>query len=402
MKFRTLISILSLVIVAAISPAFAQEAAVETDILNAVHGFYEWMQDYTETDETGHFRNLVVDRAYRNSEYLTPSFISAIDRLASESLHYDPFTCAQDFYHRLDAQIIEATDEQATVMLMTYFGSNPYPHNFTAQLARDDGDWKIDAIICRENFTPEGVVRNFYQWYLDYGRTAGTGDFGDPLLDGAYRDYEYLEPDFVQAVDALVEEMTPGAPDPFLGTQDRPVGISVDAVSAGETAATVMVHSFFPGNRERHHLLAELSRREDSWVISNIIPEATPEATALVFYNQYMTYKRYDMENGLDQIPILHWGGRWQDYLTVELILSLIHTYTADEPMLADPVLCAQDIPTRVTAETVDRGDTFARIHIYGEYPAGPDTFTTYPLATAYADLVHGQWQLSYIGCGEQ
>ena len=255
------------------------------------------------------------------------------------------------------------------------------------------------VITCQENFTPEGVVETFYQWYLAYSRPDGEGNFADPLVYGAYREYPYLAPTLIADIDNQLTNQELGAGDPFLCAQDRPAGVSVDIASTTDTTATGMVHEFFTGNGMRRDLLMELAGSENNWQINKIACEVTPEAVALVFFNEYLIYARYDVEHDIERTPVLDWGFRWQDYLTPELLISVMDTFTSEEIFPADPLSCAQDLPVSLSAEANALTDTQVVIRLSGEYPSGPDTYTASPLVEAELQLIDGQWQLTDIRC---
>ncbi len=365
--------------------------------------FYTWYLDYTRPDpQTGEFDNPLVDGAYRESPYLSQALIERVEAMADEEMGFmaDPFLCAQDTPERVAVELIEAGEETASVLVQTYFGFNPLPHNLTAHLVRTEGAWQIDAITCGERVTPEGVVEGFYQDYIAYARPVAQPEtFRNPLVDGFYREDDRLSADLIAQVD---EQVAAGQlmADPLLCAQDVPMGVSADAAMVAEETATVIVHQFFSGNPEPRDILVSLGRGAEGWQIESITCQVPPEAIAAHFYRLYSIFARHDLETGGERQPLTDWGYRWvTEYLSEGLLRQLSEGFASGEPRQADPVLCAQNIPARIEATVVESAADRAVVLVSGQYPSGPDSYESYPLATVELAQTEGRWAITAITC---
>jgi hypothetical protein len=205
--------------------------------------------------------------------------------------------------------------------------------------------------------TLEQVVESFYDWYLGY---ASPIDGRNPLVDGAYRDRPELAPELVAEMDALLGGLEGFHYDPFLMAQDVPTGYEISLVTyEGESVTVVLATSF-----EGHQLAVSMVRSGDGWQIRNITRPNVESATqapqagdalaaaaqqTVKFYDWYLGYIRSG-EDG--PRSILH-NGAYQTcgFFTPSYIEELDAMLASDEPLMADPFLCAQDIPDSVTVE---------------------------------------------------
>jgi hypothetical protein len=113
-----------------------------------VRSFYTWYLGYNQWDGQGERPNALVDGAYRDNDLLTPAFIDQVDDLLAsfERGGYDPFLCAQDIpYFVMVRGAAEVTGETASLMVETSFEA----HGFQVELAQDNGQWRIDNIVCQ-------------------------------------------------------------------------------------------------------------------------------------------------------------------------------------------------------------------------------------------------------------
>ncbi|MCZ7544382.1 MAG: YbjP/YqhG family protein [Anaerolineae bacterium] len=371
-------------------PVSAQEPTGAADPVEAVEGFYRWYLDAAQRI------NPVVEGAYRESAFLSADMIEAVDSLIAEAgpdhgLGYDPFLCAQDVPERFEIGQVDAlTDRDAAVLVHGYFSHNPHPNAFVVSVHEQDGAWLIANVICQETLTPRGVTQAFYNWYLE--QTPGS-----EALDARY-------PFLTDGLNARIQEARSarelGDGDPVLCAQDFPNHIGVTAVSVGQESATMFVRAYYSGNPQPRTLTVKLVR-DQQWMIDDIVCGVAPETVAEYLYNEYITYTRYDMERGIDRTPITDWAFAWGDYLSEDLLADLEATFASEAPRAADPVLCAQDIPTRVTAEAVSASEQAATVQITGEYASGPETFTAHALASLEMALEGAQWKVTAITCGE-
>ncbi|MFW5749072.1 MAG: hypothetical protein ACOCYT_05610 [Chloroflexota bacterium] len=353
-------------------PATAQE----NDPVDMVENFYSWYLDYAGYDETADvFRNPIADGSYRDRAELSPAMISRID--AEHERFADPFLCAQD----IPGQATFAPVDAHSVLVSLHFGGNPHPHNVLVML---DADGLIDGVNCAETVTPRGTVHAFYTAYITNREAVDIGNH--PLLTDAFG---------AQLAETLANPIPLGEGDPVVCAQDRPVSIAVDPVYTDEAQAVMIVRTFFGNNPDPHSLTVTLAQA-DRWQIDAIACEVTAETAAAYLYNEFVAYIRHDIDHGIERVPLQDWSPHpWQTYLNAELYNELIAAYTSDDALPADPFLCAQDLPTRITTEA--DGET---VRITGLYPAGPESFTSYALAEmTMAQAEDGTWQAIDITC---
>jgi hypothetical protein len=332
------------------------------------------------------------------SAFLTTDFITRTEALlasfADEGPGYDPFLCAQSVPSVFTTEIIRTVGEEATALLQLTFGDNPNPLNLTLKLAQEEGGWKISDIICGETITARGVTEDFYSWYLGYLRPDEAGNFRNPLVEGAYRDYPYLTPELSARIDAVVAGGLMA--DPFLCAQDVPDGVTTFALTRDDINADVLVRAQFGATP--YYLLAQLVRQGDQWLLDRVVCDPGPEAFVQHFYNQYIALTRYDIANETGRTPITDWGYGVADLLSDGMREALAAALT-QQGRVADPVLCAQDVPDRIVVERITGDASRAEMRVSGLYPQGPDTFNTVALALVTAERDGRLWKLAEIAC---
>lgn len=122
-----------------------QAAPAQFSPVETVEAFYTWYLDYIQPG-TDQMRNPLVDRAYRDSPYLSASMIAGVDALL-ESFEqqmgggYDPFLLAQDFPQEIQAQ---PGAQEDTVIVRQLFGESW--RELQVSLVQQDGVWLIDEI----------------------------------------------------------------------------------------------------------------------------------------------------------------------------------------------------------------------------------------------------------------
>lgn len=106
--------------------------------------FYRWYIGYPG--------NPLVDKEYRTSPYLAPSFIQEVDEtLASfDRGGGDPFLLAQDIPEEFTVGEATLAGDRATVALDFYWGGNPTPSQREVHLERIDGEWVIVGLSIPE------------------------------------------------------------------------------------------------------------------------------------------------------------------------------------------------------------------------------------------------------------
>ncbi len=276
MLYRAWIGLLSFCVIftvvgivdSATSLPYAAAQTAQTP-LATVDAFYTWYLEYTTPDAEGYFNNPLSDGAYRESPYLSPDLIAAVDALKAEQggFHADPFLCAQDVPANIFTELIREDANRAEVLVQEQFGLAL--HHITAHVVLTDSGWLIDSILCAETATPGGVVETFYRDYIAVGQyDEAAGGRGNPLLEGAYRS-PLLADDLIAGVDALVAAGELHA-DPLLCAQDIPAGFEVAAQENG----SYLVNGLFPGGPETFsaYSLAEVRGVETltGWDITSI------------------------------------------------------------------------------------------------------------------------------------
>jgi hypothetical protein len=413
-NLKQLVAIVSLLLIGLI-PALAQTDDVpHREVVDTVSAFYNWYLAYIAPDETGHVNNPLVDGAYRDSPYLTEAFIERIDaQLEGEHIIADPFLCAQDVPESFEVQVIEwyssvattmCTAEQscqavdvmprrAVVLLRQFFAGNPQSYNITVRLVAADEDWRLSNVICEDTITPAGATRAFYDWYLAYTAPDETGHFNNPLVDKAYRRAPYLSVELVEKMDELLSE-EPIMYDPFVCAQDVPEWYRTEEIEIRADSAQVMVMTYFPEFPGR--LLVSLENSANGWDLVDIACQVSPEAITVGFYNLYLAHVDYHPRHGGGHSPLT--GYDWRPFLNEALYEELAGRLAAVE-RTADPVLCAQDIPERIQVERQETSEERVTLLVRGDYPAGPDTYTSYDLAIAELRLFNRQWALTGLRC---
>lgn len=391
LAFCAIFTVVGVADIAGTPVAAAQETASP---LAVVERFYAWYLAYLTPDAEGNFANPLVDRAYRDSVYLTPELIARLDvRLDSdEPLWVDPFLCAQDMPQDFTTTLIEQSEGTAAVLLEQRFGLNLY--TVTVALRAVGVSWQIEDVTCGETVTPAGVVSRFYEQYIAYGRyDPTTGTARNPLQDGAYRDADLLSASLIADLDGLVAAGG-GIADPLLCAQDLPAGVGADTIRADEETALVALRQYFSGMASPRTIAVALVQEDGGWRIDGVRCELAAEEAIALVYGQYADHARRTIDQGepndLLRNPMIPWRAYLADALLAELAAK-----AADGPRLADPILCAQDIPAAFTVEAAEDG----AYRVSGLFPAGSETMTAYPLARVQVEAGSTGWLITAIRC---
>lgn len=223
--------------------------------------FYsQYLESFGEP-ASGSGGNPLADREYRHNEYLTASFIQHVDELLEDMDPrggYDPFLCAQDIPGRIRHDRTFHHNGVASVIMRSDFPD----HVITLDLFEEAGSWKIGNISCGRS--PDEVVRTFYTWYLAYIGDRSSGEFNNPLVEGAYQDCGFLSERLIAALDEAAADGFPA--DPILMAQDVPSDFSVDP---GMEPGSAVVHLQF-GTETLSHLKVSLVEELGSWKIDRI------------------------------------------------------------------------------------------------------------------------------------
>ena len=332
--------------------------------------FYNWYLELAGDRAGSSFVNPLVSGVYRDSDYLSPTFIAQVDEMSMDGFGFDPFLLAQDVPVSFELQEATVNGAAATVDVHFYWGGNPEPSLRTVHLIQTDGRWLIDSLsmemvetaVPAAPQTPERVAAAFYTWYLDYIGDRASDTFRNPLVDQAYHDAPYLTASFIGHVDELLAEMRAqdmGGYDPFLCAQDIPTEVTPDVAFVRDGVASVVMRSSFPN----HMLTVDLRPEGDSWVIGNITCAGNPAGIATAFYTWYLGYIG-NCASGDFRNPLV--DKAYQDHPLLDA------TFVAEvDALLAgfthggfDPFLLAQDVPTNFTVDPGIREET-AVVHLY-------------------------------------
>jgi len=393
-------------LLALVMGAYAQEdaeATLDPAIGDIASQFYDW---YIDTLQASNFN---IDGAYRDSPYLTEELIANMDSFfATDDLanNYDPFLCVQALPQSYALQITDYTEDTATVLMRQDFGS-PLTNNIMISLVYDDGNWKIDDIICGDTVTPTGIVQTFVDSWLAYSQPdPETETMNNPMVDRIWRDSDLLTEDLIARLDAMMDSDRPIGHDPVLCAQDVPRYAEAFEIDIRDGRARVLINEFFGDFRVPHRVVAELTETDDGWRIDDFVCLVEPETIALAFYRIYSDYTRYDIANGIERTRLIDWGFNWSAFLGEDLLAELVSLVTSETQLPADPVLCAQDIPAYVEVEVIERtGDelnAFLTATLRGFYPSGPEDITGYDLATLQMETFMGRWAITDITCGAE
>lgn len=223
--------------------------------------FYAWYLDYLGDPASNTFRSPLADRAYRDSKYLTPSFIEHVDEILASFEGrggYDPFLCAQDIPEEIKADSIFWQGEEASVLMRTSFPN----HYMTVDLEKNGDAWQIGNIVCP--FSAVGTAKAFYTWYLGYIGDPASEEMHNPLVDKAYQSCGFLSTRFIQELDDFTADGIPA--DPILMAQAVPHGFTVDPGAEEDTA---IVHLQF-GTETIHSLKVGMISELGIWRIDSI------------------------------------------------------------------------------------------------------------------------------------
>jgi hypothetical protein len=133
------------------------DASTDVPPEKVVESFYEWVLDYRGDPATGEVRNMLVDKAYRDSEHLSGAFIEKVDGIIASfetqpGGGYDPFLCAQDWPGAIRSGDVTTAGDTATVTVQQVWNPDTQFESIreiTAKLQKIDGEWKISDILCQ-------------------------------------------------------------------------------------------------------------------------------------------------------------------------------------------------------------------------------------------------------------
>ncbi|MFQ3567269.1 MAG: hypothetical protein SNJ59_09730 [Aggregatilineales bacterium] len=250
--------------------------------------------------------------------------------------------------------------------------------------------------------SPSAVVASFFEAYLE--RVENIGSEGNPLANRAYADFDELSPAFIDDIDTFIGEQGFARFDPFLLAQDVPARIEIGAeVIAGDSASVALIQYWPSGSDEEtaRLLTVELVRANGNgrWLIESINEgdEALAARTVEAFYLEYADFA-LNIGN-----PLVRGAHRTMGMLSDRFIAAL--DGLVEQPLLADPVLCAQDIPLSYAISVVEVNTERAFVELVPYWPTGPDAMTasspvTYTLVRASTPpAAPGTWLIDAVTC---
>lgn len=305
---------------------------------------------------TNAIRNLeptIGSSAFEAQKYLSPAYLQQVAEIKAgfDGSGFDPIMQAQDVPPEpLEIKSASVNGNQATVVLQLGRGLLEKPFERVVSLDLIDGHWLIVPDRVEDSAdTPAEAVEAFYTWYLGY---IGSGsEIKNPLVDRAYRTAPYLAPTLIADIDRMLEEGEGLVYDPFLCAQDIPDEIKAVASYPNGSRPVVLVETSFPG----HYLTLDLIRANfNQWAITQITCGNTPAGIAKAFYTWALDYITKDGEMHNPWIDGVH---RQSPFLSQAFIMHLDELIASPEPMLADPVFLAQDLPNTFTTAACEEDD---------------------------------------------
>jgi len=230
-----------------------------------------------------------------------------------------------------------------------------------------------------EPMPPEQVVEHFYNWYLDYARTAAN-----PVSDGAYKSSEYLAEAFIKDVDRIRASLMEAAYDPFLGAQVVPEAFAIQEMTVSGEANGIVRETWHAGTAyELTQTLAVTLQQVDGWwKITNVTVVTTPGEVVAGFYRWYTHYPGNPLADGTY---------RSSENLTRDFIDKVDGMVAFFEHGGTDPFLCTRDVPGEFTYEEAAVSGEEASQVVHTDL-AG-HTFTV-QLRRDY-----GRWKISDVVC---
>lgn len=108
--------------------------------------FYTWYLGYIGDRNSDELRNPLVDKAYRESGFLSEGYIQELDEITAEGMAADPVLMAQDIPQDFS---VDPGMEDGTAIVHLQFGTETFQH-LKVSLIEEIGGWKITAITLAE------------------------------------------------------------------------------------------------------------------------------------------------------------------------------------------------------------------------------------------------------------
>jgi len=123
----------------------------------------------------------------------------------------------------------------------------------------------------------------------------------------------------------------------------------------------------------------------------------TPEAVVQSFYTVYLEHAGFDPDEGVRRNPLVSGAYREMPHLSAEMV-SRVDEMVASGPAIADPFLCAQDIPESFRIGETTVLDSTASVLVATIWNAGTEYEFTSDL-TVRLSLTDGQWKIAEVVC---
>ncbi len=240
--------------------------------------------------------------------------------------------------------------------------------------------------------SPLETAQEFYSWYLAYSAPDASGNFKNPLAERAYRDSTLLTARWIGAVDALLADEFHA--DPFVCAQALPERFDAQLINEDGNWAYVLLRERF--GLTAHNITVALVNNGAGWQIDAVIcgEMVTPAGVAESFYRWYIGYSQYDEAAETRHNPLVDGAYREHPLLAPELVAEL-DTVVQSGALLADPLLCAQDIPGNAYAFTVREGDASAVVVLREYFGVGAESRDV-EVSLSYNGEV---WQIDAVRC---
>jgi hypothetical protein len=257
----------------------------------------------------GHFSvpgGLLRDRAYSRSVYLSKAFIARLDIALSDKdspLNVDPFTFSQSNPVGFWVEMLEESPDQAR--LIVHLEWIMVSVDLTIDMVVEDGQWKVDRIQEGNPTTPDGAVRLFYSWYIDYSRAKGS-----PLVGKGYRSSLYLSDAFINRVDGMYAGRVSSTRDPFTLVSSCPDWISAFPAEPDGETATVTIQLFWEEGEQEQLRKVHLIQHNGRWLIDHVQElVAGPVLPAVPVMSDPAAWERFQDDDYGFSIPVQpDWG----------------------------------------------------------------------------------------------
>jgi hypothetical protein len=321
----------------------------------------QFFQAYT--DAVRSFQPTIGSPNFEAEKHLSRAYIQQLAEIRAgfDGFGFDPVLLAQDVPpYPWEVKEARIDGNQAVVVLHCGAGKMETPFERTVSLMQIDGQWLIVPDFVEDGAgSPGETVEAFYTWYLGY--INAEIEPRNPLADRAYRAAPYLDPTLIGRVDRMFDEEGFIGYDPFLCAQDIPSEVKVAAAYEHGARPMALVESSFPG----HYFTVDLVRVNfNRWVIRKITCEDSPAGTAKAFYTWTLAYMTAGNEF---HNPWVEGAHRQSPFLSQDFIERLDEQLASAEPVLADPVFLAQDLPDTFTTAPCQEAEDCALVNMqYG------------------------------------